>query len=101
MTLASLRMCRGMSEGTAVAVPSRPTTYTRESRSHEGSAWPLQGGVHALHTVFLFRLSPKVDKNPGYTAKTSVVLFMGLRLETSDRPPMQTRHMGPSAANTV
>src|SRR5438128_11454748 len=56
-------MCRGMSEGTATAVPSRPTTYTRESRSHEGSAWPLQRGVHALHTVFLFRLSPKVDMN--------------------------------------
>jgi hypothetical protein len=53
-----------MSEGTATAVPSRPTTYTRESRSHEGSAWPLQRGVQALHTVFLFRLSPKVAKNP-------------------------------------
>src|SRR5712691_1027432 len=57
-------MWRGLSEGTATAVPSRPTTYTRESQSHEGSAWPLQCGVHALHTVFLFRLSPKVAKNP-------------------------------------
>src|SRR5712691_8697882 len=58
-------MWRGLSEGTATAVPSRPTTYTRESQSHEGSAWPLQCGVYALHTVFLFRLSPKVAKNPG------------------------------------
>ena len=65
-----------MSEGTAVAVPSRPTTYTRESRSHEGSAWPLQRGVHALHTVFLFRLSPKVAKNPRYVQSYTLVCHL-------------------------
>src|SRR5712691_9139225 len=65
-------MCRGMSEGTATAVPSRPTTYTRESRSHERSAWPLQRGVQALHTVFLFRLSPKVGMNRIYVSNDRV-----------------------------
>src|SRR5712691_285026 len=48
----------------AVAVPSGPTSCTQGRLSLAGSACPLRRGVHELHMIFLFRLSPKVAKNP-------------------------------------
>ncbi len=48
----------------AMAALSGATLCTCERLSRDGSAWLPRRGVHALHTVFLFRLSPKVGKNP-------------------------------------
>src|SRR4030095_3300108 len=47
-----------------MAVPSGPTSCTRGRRSLAASARPPRRGVHELHTVFRFRLSPKAAKNP-------------------------------------
>src|SRR5712664_2234790 len=47
----------------AMAALSGATLCTCERLSRDGSAWLPRRGVHALHTVFLFRLSPKVGKN--------------------------------------
>ena len=47
----------------AVTVPAGPTSCARRRLAREGSAYPPRRGVHTLHTVFLFRLSPKVAKN--------------------------------------
>ena len=49
--------------GRAMAALSGATLCTCERLSRDGSAWLPRRGVHALHTVFLFRLSPKVAKN--------------------------------------
>jgi hypothetical protein len=46
-----------------MAALSGPTWCTCEKLSRDGSACLLRRGVHTLHMVFLFRLSPKVDKN--------------------------------------
>src|SRR2546423_10527413 len=46
----------------AVAASSGPTSCRRGRLSREGSAYPLRRGGHALHTISLFRLSPKVGK---------------------------------------
>jgi len=48
----------------AMAALSGATLCTCERLSRDGSAWLPRRGVHALHMVFLFRLSPKVAKNP-------------------------------------
>ncbi len=48
----------------AMAALSGATLGTCERLSRDGSAWLPRRGVHALHMVFLFRLSPKVAKNP-------------------------------------
>jgi len=47
----------------AMAALSGATLCTCERLSRDGSAWLPRRGVQALHTVFLFRLSPKVGKN--------------------------------------
>jgi hypothetical protein len=54
----------------AVTVPAGPTSCARRRLTREGSAYPARRGVHTLHTVSLFRPSPKVAMNP----HTTVVL---------------------------
>jgi hypothetical protein len=48
----------------AVTVPAGPTSCARRRLAREGSAYPARRGVHTLHTVSLFRPSPKVAMNP-------------------------------------
>ena len=52
----------------AMAALSGATLCTCERLSRDGSAWLPRRGVHALPTVFLFRLSPKVGKNQRYAS---------------------------------
>ena len=52
----------------AVTVPAGPTSCARRRLAREGSAYPARRGVHTLHTVSLFRPSPKVAMNP-FTAE--------------------------------
>ena len=47
----------------AVTVPAGPTSCARRRLAREGSAYPARRGVHTLHTVSLFRPSPKVAMN--------------------------------------
>jgi len=46
----------------ATAVPSRPTTYTPESRRMREALGLSNVACRRLHTAFLFRLSPKVAR---------------------------------------
>ena len=48
----------------AVTVPAGPTSCARRRLAREGSAYPARRGAHTLHTVSLFRPSPKVAMNP-------------------------------------
>src|SRR6266849_2670182 len=57
----------------AMAALSGATLCTCERLSRAGSAWLPRRGVHALHTVFLFRLSPKADKNQSVIGQTTVM----------------------------
>src|SRR5205085_8559763 len=45
-----------------------------------GSACPLRRGVHAPHTISLFRLSPKADKNPNNLTKAPLLILESYRL---------------------
>ena len=47
----------------AVTVPAGPTSCARRRLAREGSAYPARRGAHTLHTVSLFRPSPKGAMN--------------------------------------
>src|SRR5438105_15613738 len=63
-----------------MAALSGATLCTCERLSRDGSAWLPRRGVHALHMVFLFRLSPKVAKN--HNVALSVFSHIFLRTDT-------------------
>ena len=57
-------------------MPSGLTWRTRGRLSREGRAYPSRRGVHEFHTVFLFRLSPKVALNPPYASEGVFSFFL-------------------------
>src|SRR2546426_11377779 len=59
----------------AVTVPAGPTSCARRRLAREGSAYPARRGVHTLHTVSLFRPSPKVAMNRYSPKRTQIGVF--------------------------
>ncbi len=70
----------------AMAALSGATLCTCERLSRDGSAWLPRRGVHALHMVFLFRLSPKVDKNHNFSRLTYKFSRVFEPLKAENRP---------------